>query len=208
VREGLRYVRRVHDLWVPMLMMLVVGTLAFNFNVTIPLLVERTFDGDDGTFTLLFSVISVGSVIGALATARRRTIEISDLVLTAGGFGVALLLLGASPSLAWTFPIGVLVGLTSIGFLTASTAIVQVRADPAMRGRVLALQAMVFLGSTPIGGPIIGALCELWGARAGLIVGGVACLVAAAIGMLATGRARRISPVTGAAVTTGELQAV
>jgi MFS family permease len=208
VREGLRYVRGVPDLWFPMVMMSLIGTLAFNFSVTMPLLVERTFDGDDGTFTLLFSVISVGSLVGALATARRTTIEINDLVLTAAGFGVSLLMLAASPTLTWTFPIGMLVGLTSIGFLTASTAIVQMRAAPAMRGRVLALQAMVFLGSTPIGGPILGAVCEAWGARAGLVVGGVACLAAAAIGLSATGRARRITPVAGPAVTTGELQAV
>jgi predicted MFS family arabinose efflux permease len=208
VREVLRYVRCVPDLWFPMVMMSLVGTLAFNFSVTMPLLVERTFDGDDGTFTALFSVISIGSLVGALATARRTTIEINDLVLSAAGFGVTLLLLAASPTLAWTFPIGMLVGLTSIGFLTASTAIVQMRAEPAMRGRVLALQAMVFLGSTPIGGPILGAVCEAWGARAGLVLGGVACLAAAAIGLSATGRARRITPVAGPAVTTGELQAV
>jgi MFS family permease len=99
-----------------------------------------------------------------------------------------MLALAAAPSLLWAFPAAWLVGLASIGFLTASTAIVQVRAAPEMRGRVLALQAMVFLGSTPIGGPVLGAVCEAWGARAGLVVGGVACFVAAAIGSAAVKR--------------------
>ncbi len=84
-----------------------------------------------------------------------------------------MLLLAVVPSLAWAFPVGLLVGFASIVFMTASTAIVQVRAEPAMRGRVLALQAIVFLGSTPIGGPLLGAICDQWGARAGLVVGGI-----------------------------------
>jgi MFS family permease len=189
VRAGLRYVRTVPDLWVPLVMMTVVGTLAFNFSVVMPLLAVRTFDGDDGTFTLLYSVVSVGALVGALATARRKAIEIHHLVLSSFGFGVAMVALAASPTLAFAFPVALFVGLASIGFLTASTAIVQVRAAPEMRGRVLALQAMVFLGSTPIGGPILGAVCEAWGARAGLLVGGAACFVAAAIGSLAVKRA-------------------
>jgi MFS family permease len=205
VREGLRYVRTVPDLWIPLVMMTLVGTFAFNFNVTMPLFVERTFDGNDAMFTLLFSVISVGSLVGALATARRTTIEIHDLVVSATGFGVSMLVLAAAPSLGIAFPLSLFVGLTSIGFLTASTAIVQVRADPAMRGRVLALQAMVFLGSTPIGGPILGFVCEAWGARAGLLVGGIACLLAAGIGVAAT-RTRHIAPVHDVPVPSGELQ--
>jgi MFS family permease len=189
VRAGLRYVRTVPDLWVPLVMMTVVGTLAFNFSVVMPLLAVRTFHGDDGTFTLLYSVVSVGALVGALATARRKAIEIHHLVLSAFGFGVAMVALAAAPTLGFAFPVALFVGLASIGFLTASTAIVQVRAAPEMRGRVLALQAMVFLGSTPIGGPILGAVCEAWGARAGLLVGGVACFVAATIGSLAVKRA-------------------
>ena len=189
VRAGLRYVRTVPDLWVPLVMMTVVGTLAFNFSVVMPLLAVRTFGGDDGTFTLLYSVVSVGALVGALATARRKAIEIHHLVLAAFGFGVAMVALAAAPSLGFAFPAALFVGLASIGFLTASTAIVQVRAAPEMRGRVLALQAMVFLGSTPIGGPVLGAVCEAWGARVGLLVGAGACFVAAAIGSLAVKRA-------------------
>ncbi|MGI8663103.1 MAG: MFS transporter [Acidimicrobiales bacterium] len=197
VREGLRYVRTVPDLWIPLVMMAVIGTLAFNFSVVMPLFVERTFNGDDGTFTLLFSVISIGSLIGALATARRKAIHVHDLVVASVGFGAAMLTLAAVPSLALAFPVSVFVGVTSIAFLTAATAIVQVRAAPEMRGRVLALQAMVFLGSTPIGGPLLGAVCDVWGARVGTALGGVACLVAAGIGVIA-GRRLPVAPLPSA----------
>jgi MFS family permease len=109
-----------------------------------------------------------------------------------------MLLLAASPNLAFAFPVGMLMGAGSIAFMTTSTAIVQTRADAQMRGRVLALQAMVFLGSTPIGGPIVGAICQLWGARSGLVVGGVAALAAAGYGDLAhrrgRDRTREVSP--------------
>ena len=195
VREGFRYARRVPELWVPLVMMAVIGTLAFNFQVVMPLLVERTFGGNEATFTLLFSVLSVGSLIGALATARRRTISVGHVVVTATGFGVAMLVFAASPSLAPAFPLGLLLGATSIAFMTASTAIVQVESAPQMRGRVLALQAIVFLGSTPIGGPIVGYICDVFGPRAGLVVGGVAALLAAGWGSLAwrAQSARRVS---------------
>jgi MFS family permease len=185
VRAGLSYVRTVPDLWVPLVMMAVVGTLAFNFQVVLSLFVIRTFHGGVGMFTILFSVTAIGSLMGALYTARRRSIEVHDVIIASAGFGVAMLVLAASPNLAIAFPIGMAVGWTSIAFMTASTAIVQVRADPAMRGRVLALQAIVFLGSTPIGGPLLGAICDAWGPRSGLVVGGAAALGAAAFGSIA-----------------------
>jgi MFS family permease len=188
VRAGLRYVRQVPDLWIPLAMMAVIGTLAFNFQVVMPLFVQRTFDGDDGTFTALFAVISVGSLAGALATARRKTVAVRHVVVTSALFGVTMCVMAASPSLALAFPIGIAVGAASIAFMTASTAIVQLRAEPAMRGRVLALQAIVFLGSTPVGGPVVGWVCEQFGARAGLLLGGAAALLAALLGELAARR--------------------
>ena len=192
VREGLRYVRGIPDLWIPLAMMALIGTLTFNFNVVMPLFVKKTFHGDDGTFTLLLSVISVGSLVGALATARRRVVEVHHVVVAAAAFGVTMTAFAFSPNLAVVFPVGLLVGGASIAFMTASTAIVQVRADPSMRGRVLALQAIVFLGSTPIGGPLLGAICDAFGARTGVAVGGVAAMVAAAGGAIAVRRQARV----------------
>jgi MFS family permease len=206
VRAGLAYVRTVPDLWIPLLLMTIVGTLAFNFQVVMPLLVKRTFDGTDGTFTVLFSIISIGSLLGALSTARRKTITVRHVIVASAAFGVAMLLLAVVPSLGLSFPVGMAVGWTSITFLTASTAIVQVNADPAMRGRVLALQAIVFLGSTPIGGPIVGVVSQVWGPRAGIALGGVAALAAALLGVVAVRRARNRGEIVDEHTAHSELQ--
>jgi MFS family permease len=182
IRAGLRYAKSIPELWVPLMMMAIVGTLAFNFTVVMPLFVKRTLHGTDITFTLVYSVVSVGALAGALYTARRSRATTRHVIVSSAAFGVALLAFAASPALAAAFPLAIAVGFTSILFMTASTAIVQTRADPAMRGRVLALQAIVFLGSTPIGGPLLGWVCERFGARAGFVVGGLAGLGAAAWG--------------------------
>ena len=188
VRAGLRYVRTVPELWIPLAMLTIIGTLAFNFQVVMPLLVTRTFDATDGAFTLLFSVVSVGSLVGALSAARRTNLGMRFLLLSSVGYGITMLMLAVAPALWMAFPIGIGIGWASVGCITGSNAIVQLRADPVMRGRVLALQAIVFLGSTPIGGPLLGWVCEQWGPRAGVAVGGFACLIAAAFGLWAARR--------------------
>ena len=182
VREGLRYIRSEVELFVPLVMMAIVGTLAFNFSVTVPLLVSGPLHGDETTFTLLFSVVSLGSLVGALATARRTEVSHRHLVVGAATFGVSMLLLAAAPNLPAAYAIGFVMGLGSISFLTSSTAIVQLRAGPEYRGRVLAIQGMVFLGTTPVGGPLVGWVADVAGPRVAIALGGVACLVAVAYG--------------------------
>ncbi|MEY2554797.1 MAG: hypothetical protein QOC57_2657 [Ilumatobacteraceae bacterium] len=185
VREGLRYVRTMPELWVPLVMMAMVGTFAFNFQTVMPLLIKRTLHGNDRIFTLVYSVIAVGSLFGALMAARRTSVTVRQIILSSYAFGGAMLLLAITPNVAFTYPIGILVGFASIAFMTTSTAIVQLRADPVMRGRVLALQAIVFLGSTPIGGPILGWVCQHYGARVGVAIGGLSAIVAGVYGMRA-----------------------
>lgn len=180
VREGLRYVRSQPDLMVPLVMMAAIGTFAFNFQVTIPLLVTGPLGGGEGTFTLLFSVLSLGSLVGALWTARRTEVTNHQIVVAAAAFGMTMFGLALAPTLWTAFPVAIALGMASIAFMTASTAIVQLRAAPELRGRVLALQAMVFLGSTPIGGPIVGAVSDAFGPRSGIALGGLSCLGAAA----------------------------
>ena len=204
VREGLRYVRGVPDLWLPMVMMAIIGMLAFNFQTTFPLFAIRSMGGTDVTFTLIMSVLSVGSLTAAIASARRKSISVRWVGITAVGFGVALVALSLAPGLWAAFPLGLLVGFTSIMFMTASTAIVQIKSDPTMRGRVLALQSILFLGSTPIGGPIVGAVAEHWGARWSIAVGGVAAVLAGVWGVLA---ARRQVPSTLTPAEAGEARA-
>jgi MFS family permease len=195
VREGIRYLMSVPELRISLTMMAIIGTLAFNFQVVYPLFVSRSLGGSDAAFTLLFSATSVGSLAGALSTARRKTVTLRHVVVSAAGFGVSMLTLAAAPSLGVALPLSVFVGLASIAFMTSSTAMVQMRADPTMRGRVLAIQAMVFLGSTPIGGPVVGWVCEQFGARMGLVLGGAACLAASGWGLVASrGAADRPAP--------------
>jgi MFS family permease len=191
VREGLRYMRRTADLWIPLLMLTVIGTLTFNFSVVLPLMVERTLGGTDATYTAVYSVLSVGSLLGALAASRRHRIEIRTMATAAMVFGVAMLLFSTAPRVSVAFPLAFLVGFASVWFMTASTAMMQLRSDPRMRGRVLALQAIVLIGTTPVGGPFLGYVCDAFGARAGVVLGGVAAIVAATWGYLASRRLRR-----------------
>jgi MFS family permease len=183
VRAGMRYVRSQRDLFVPLMMMTIVGTLAFNFSVVFPVFVKFTLHHGTTAFTLLFSVVSVGSVAGALVAARRKVVEIRSVAVASLVFGAAMTAMSFVPNLAWAFPVGLFVGFGSISFLTTSTAIVQIKAKPEMRGRVLALQAMVFLGSTPIGGPIVGWVSDTWGARYAIGLGAAAALGAGLWGL-------------------------
>jgi predicted MFS family arabinose efflux permease len=184
VREGIRYARSIPELWVPLIMTAVVGTLAFNFQTVLPLFAVRDLHGSDLTYTLLMSVVSVGSVAGALFAARRKLITIRTVSAAALAFGASMLLLMIARGDAMAFGFGVLMGFGSILFLTASTSIVQIESAPAMRGRVLALQSMVLLGSTPIGAAIVGAIADHFGARYSIGLGAVATLAAGAFGLL------------------------
>lgn len=182
VRAGLVYIRSNPELMVPLVMMAIIGMFAFNFSVVIPLFVEGPLHGGTTAFTLLFSVLSLGSVIGALITARRTEVTATHLVTASAAFGVTMFLLALAPTLLVAFPAALLMGLASIAFMTSSTAIVQLLAGAEYRGRVLAIQGMVFLGSTPIGGPIVGWVSDVSGPRASLVLGAVSCLVAAVYG--------------------------
>jgi MFS family permease len=205
VRAGLRYARSVPQLWMPLVMMAVIGTLAFNFQVVVPLFVTQDLGGSDQTFTLLFSVLSLGSLVGALVVARRTETTVRRVGLTAVAFGVSMALLAVAPNQGIAFLVGPLIGVASIAFMTSSTALVQTEAAPEMRGRVLALQAMVFLGSTPIGGPVVGWIAEDLGARYALAVGALACLGAGAWGVLVARRDGIDGPTADPALDGGRL---
>jgi MFS family permease len=205
IRAGLRYARSETDLYVPLVMMAIVGTFAMNFAVVVPLFVKETLGGTDTTFTLLYSVVAVGSLVAALSTARRTSMSTGDVIYGALLFAVSLVVIACMPSLAWAFPAAMFLGFASIVFMTAATATVQLRTVPEMRGRVLALQAIVFLGSTPIGGPIVGLVTEELGSRAGFLVGAAGCAVAAGWGWSAV---RKRSGATGPDVVARELEPV
>lgn len=193
IRDGLRYAMSVPELKVPLVMMAVIGTLAFNFQTVLPLFTLRDLDGTDLTFSLLMSVVSLGSLTGALAAARRKDVGVRMVSLAALTFGASMLALALAPNQPVAFVVGTVMGVTSITFMTTSTAIVQLRADAVMRGRILALQAIVFLGSTPIGGPIVGAVAERFGARWALTLGATATMAAGAYGLATIRRARTVA---------------
>jgi MFS family permease len=203
VRAGLRYVRSVPELFVPLVMMAVVGTLSYNFQTVFPLFVTRDLSGSDATFTVLFSVTSAGSLVGALVAARHSEIGVDRVSVAAVAYGATMALMALAPTVPIAVGLGVVLGLSSITFLVASTAIVQMRAAADMRGRVLALQAMLFLGSTPVGGPIVGWVAEELGARYSIALGAAAAVGAGMWGLAAVRRTPAGAVAAAAAVPAG-----
>ena len=160
-------------------MMAVVGTLGYNFQVILPLLARFSFDGGAATYTALAVAMAAGSVVGALAAGARGRVGPDLLVAAAFGFGAVALIAAAAPTLPLELAALVPLGAASVTFAAGVNSSLQLDADPAMRGRVMALYSIVFLGSAPIGGPIVGWLGEAIDPRAGLVLAGAAGLVAA-----------------------------
>ena len=181
LRAGLRYVARTPALAVPLAMMALVGTLSFNFQVLLPLLARFTFDGGPQTYALLVISMGIGSVAGALVAGTRGRVSQRLLIGSSAAFGAATALAAAAPTLALAAVALVLIGAASVTFAAGVNSTLQLAVEPEMRGRVMALYSVVFLGSTPIGAPIAGALSEAAGPRAGLLLGAAAALGAAAI---------------------------
>ena len=177
LREGFRYVRSTPDVLIPLAMMAIVGTLAYEFQVTLPLLARFTFGGDAGTYATMSALMGAGAIAGGLATAAGGRRRATSLASTAMVFGAIQLGASVAPTLIAVYVVLVLVGAASIRFLALGNATLQLASDPAMRGRVMALWAVAFLGSTPIGGPIVGWVGEHAGPRLALGMGGVATLV-------------------------------
>jgi MFS family permease len=188
VRAGLRYVRSLPVLWISFVMLAAIGTLAYNFTVTLPLFVTRALHGSEGIFTVLYSIFSLGAVASALVVAQRAMVRMRHIVFGAFALGVTMLLMAIVPDVGFAVPAVFLVGMASILYMTATTAIIQVEGRPDMHGRVLSLQSVIFIGTTPIGGPILGWLSDRLGARSPIVVGGVVCLAAAAFGQWASSR--------------------
>jgi MFS family permease len=180
VRAAVAEVWRRPELRIPLGMMVVAGTLSFNFQVLLPLLARFTWHGTAGTYALLTSAMGVGSVMGALATGARNRTGPTLLVGAAALFGIAQLAAAAAPVLAWQVAALVPLGMASVTFAAGVNSTLQLTAGAAMRSRVMALYSVVFLGSTPIGAPLVGWLAGVGGPRAGLVLGGVAAIATAA----------------------------
>jgi MFS family permease len=192
IRAGVKYIATDPEFWITFVMLLIVGTISYNFSVVFPLFVEKGLHGGDGAYTLVYSAFSAGALVGALAVARRVTVGVRTVALGAAWLGASMLVLSAVPNVALAVVIAAVVGAGSVAFMTAATAIAQLRSDPDMLGRVLALQTVLIIGTTPIGGPILGALSDAIGARSPVLIGGVGALAAAGLGLFAARRSTRL----------------
>jgi MFS family permease len=190
VRAAIRYVAGEPALAIPLAMMAVVGTLGFNFFVLLPLLARFSYGGGPEAYTALAVAMGVGSVVGALATGARARVGERWMIGAATAFGALALIAAAAPSLPLAIAAMVPLGAATVTFAAGINSTLQLGAAPEMRGRVMALYSVVFLGSTPIGGPIAGWLAEVAGPRAGLVLAGAAALVAALGGWIAFSRTR------------------
>jgi MFS family permease len=189
VRAGLRYVRATPQLWIPLGLMAVVGTFGFNFQSILPLLARFTFDGGASSYAALVTAMGIGAVVGALATGARNTVTPALLAGAAIGFGALALLAAGAPSLGFELLLLAPLGAASVTLAASVNSALQLASEPAMRGRVMALYSIVFLGSTPIGAPLAGWISELVDPRAALVMAGVAALVAGMLARVAFERA-------------------
>jgi MFS family permease len=191
LRAALRYVWSTPPLRVPLLMMALVGTLSFNFIVLLPLLARFSFDGAASSYAGLMTAMGVGSVLGALVAGARGRVSNRLLTVSSAAFGGFILLLAVAPTIELAALVLVPLGAASVTFAAGVNSALQLAVAPEMRGRVMALYSMVFLGSTPIGGPLSGWLAEAWSPRVALLVGGAAALLAAIGARAAFARAAR-----------------
>jgi MFS family permease len=180
-RQGLRYVWRHPELRTCMLLVAVVALLGQNFRVVLPLFARDTFHGGPEAYGWLTSALGVGAVLGALGSAARASATSWSLLAWTGAFAAVNVVAAGAPGLGVALALMVGVGVANISFNTLARVLLQLNAEAAMQGRVIALHSLVFLGSTPIGGPIAGWVCEQWGARAGLLLAGVSAAATAVV---------------------------
>jgi predicted MFS family arabinose efflux permease len=176
VREGLRYVWATGDLRSPLLSMAIVGVFAFNLTVTLPLLAKVTFHGGAGLYSTFLAAMGAGAVMGGLFTAHHSNPSTRLLAMIGVFFGVLITAVSLAPTKLVAIILLVPMGAASISFIATNNATLQLRADPAMR--VMSLNAVAFLGSTPIGATLLGYISDVTNPRVSLVVGGVATLLA------------------------------
>jgi MFS family permease len=205
--EGFRYVRSEVSLGVPLAMMAIVGCLAYEFQVTLPVLSSRTFHGTSVTYGFITAVMGIGAVIGGLYVAGRGRTGMVSMIRSAAVFAVVLALATVAPDLGLELVALAFVGAASVTFLSKGNSTLQLGAAPHMRGRVMALWSVAFLGSTPIGGPLAGYVSQHAGPRWGIGMGALACVAAALLGLTVVRRVRRTRATVAAGTAGGDAAA-
>ncbi len=178
ILEGFRYALRTPSVRTPLILLAVAGTFAYNFQVVLPLLARFAFDGGARAYGVMSSAMGVGAVAGGLLAASRANRPPEALAKAGLVFGSVAIVTSLTPNL-WTAIVSLVVlGASSVTFIALGNATLQLAAAPSMRGRVMGMYTMAFLGTTPIGGPTMGWVGEHFGARWAMGLGGAAVLVA------------------------------
>lgn len=191
-RAAITYVWNHPDLRIAMVLLVVVSVLGQNFRVVFPI-IGAVLGGDAGACGSLMAALGLGSLLAALFTAARETATTRSLIHSAIGFGLVSAVLAGSPGLTFALVVTAGVGVANFVFNTLVRTVMLLVTDTQVQGRVMALHGLVFLGSTPIGGLTIGWVCEQWGVRVGLLVGGISVLLSAAAAIWMSRRASRFA---------------
>jgi len=194
LREGLRYAARTPTIAIPLAMMSLVGLLAYEFQVSLPVLARQTFHGGSEAYGFMTAAMGVGAVIGGLFTAARGRTGLRPMIIASVGFGIAIGVCAFSPVLALAYAALLFVGWASVSFIAIGNSTIQLSSAPEMRGRAIALWQVAFQGTTPVGGPLIGWIIAASDPRLGLAIGGASCFAAALGGILLARRSRRSPP--------------
>jgi MFS family permease len=166
-------------------MMAVAGCLTYEFQVSLPVMADRGLRVGATGFGFMTAAMGVGAVVGGLLVAARGKTGLRPLVISALAFGVALVLAAVAPNLPLELFALAVAGAGSISFMATGNSTLQLNSAPEMRGRVMSLWFVAFQGSTPVGGPVVGATMAALGARAGLGLGATVALMVAFGGALA-----------------------
>ena len=198
LRQGWDYARKTPLIRDILIMAVIIGTFAYEFQISLPILAKFAFGSDASSYSQLWVAFGLGSVVGGLLAAGRKRASVQHLIRSAVLFGVSMLIVSSMPTLQFAVLGMLLVGFFSIQFTSLANTMLQLESEGAMRGRVMSLWTMAMLGSTPIGGPIIGYIAELLGARWGLAAGGCAALLAGIFAIAPKFRAKRLVAIPAA----------
>ncbi len=196
IRAGISYVRHRPDLMLILGIVGFTGTFGLNFQMTSALMATEIFHRGPTAYGLLGTFMAVGSLAGALVAARREHVRQRLVVVAALAFGAVEIVAGLTPTYAAYAAVVPLLGITALTMITSANAYMQLHTDPGMRGRVMALYMMIFMGGTPLGAPVVGWVGETFGARWTLIGGGTLTIVGVAASAVAyavqSGASRRV----------------
>jgi MFS family permease len=198
LREGFHYAWNTRTLRTTLVMLAIIGTFTYEFSTTLPLLAEFTFGKGATGLAVMTSLMGAGAVVGGLVVAASGSPTAARLVGVAAVFGLSVTAVAAMPTIVLVYALMPLVGAASVAMISISNATLQLNSDPRLRGRVMSLFSMALIGSTPIGGPIVGWIGERIDPRVAVLVGGIAALAAAVYGWFQLEHRPDERPVTAA----------